>query len=229
MSFCARPMVAAKTAVTPPMTDAGNVIISVEVENNSAAFVNLVNGVLLAGILWEVASATVLVVWLCALMGVTGARFMMLRAFRNAPQGARFRHDMWTHYFVVGACAAGFVWGAAGLLLFHPDSFPHQVFLAFVLGGMVAGAVPLLSSVERAYSCFAVPTVLPISAQMLAAGDHVHLIMGFLILVFGGGAEFFTLRTTSLDLSVRANALFGGDAVSATIQAAFGFHHYLIK
>ena len=111
---------------------------------------------------------------------------MMLRAFRNASQGARFRHDMWTHYFVVGACAAGFVWGAAGLLLFHPDSFPHQVFLAFVLGGMVAGAVPLLSSVERAYPCFAVPTVLPISAQMLAAGDHVHLIMGFLILVFGG-------------------------------------------
>lgn len=148
--------------------------------------VNLVNGVLLAGILWEVASTAVLAVWVVALIGVTGARFMMLRAFRNAPRGARFHHDMWTHYFVVGACAAGFVWGAAGLLLFHPDSFPHQVFLAFVLGGMVAGAVPLLSSVERAYPCFAVPAVLPISAQMLAAGDHVHLIMGSLILVFGG-------------------------------------------
>jgi hypothetical protein len=50
-----------------------------------------------------------------------------------------------------------------------------------------------------------------------------------LVLAVGGGAEFFTLRTTSLDLSVRANALFGGDAISATIQAAFGFHHYLIK
>jgi len=148
--------------------------------------VNLVNGILLAGILWEVASTAVLAVWVVALIGVTGARFMMLRAFRNAPRGARFQHDMWRHYFVVGACAAGFVWGAAGLLLFHPDSFPHQVFLAFVLGGMLAGAVPLLSSVERAYPCFAVPAVLPVSAQMLAAGDHIHLIMGLLILVFGG-------------------------------------------
>jgi hypothetical protein len=50
-----------------------------------------------------------------------------------------------------------------------------------------------------------------------------------LILAFGGGAEFFALRTTSIDLSLRANALFGGDAVSATIEAAVGFHHYLIK
>jgi len=50
-----------------------------------------------------------------------------------------------------------------------------------------------------------------------------------LILLFGGGSEFFTFRTTSIDLSLRGNALFGGNAVSATIQLALGFHHYLIR
>ncbi len=50
-----------------------------------------------------------------------------------------------------------------------------------------------------------------------------------LILVFGGGSEFFSLRTTSIDLSLRANALFGGDAVSGTVEVAIGVHHYLIK
>jgi diguanylate cyclase (GGDEF)-like protein len=148
--------------------------------------VNLANGLILTVVLWEAADTTVLLIWAFALTAVTGVRFLTLRAIRNAAGRTQFRHDMWRHYFVVGACAAGFVWGAAGLLLFHPDSFPHQVFLAFVLGGMVAGAVPLLSSVERAYPCFAVPAVLPVSAQMLAAGDHIHLIMGLLILVFGG-------------------------------------------
>lgn len=50
-----------------------------------------------------------------------------------------------------------------------------------------------------------------------------------LILLFGGGSEVFAFRTTSIDLSLRANALFGGDAVSATLEVAAGLHHYLIK
>lgn len=50
-----------------------------------------------------------------------------------------------------------------------------------------------------------------------------------LILVAGGGAEIFVRRTTSVDLSVRLNALLGGDAFSATVEAAAGFHFYLIK
>jgi hypothetical protein len=50
-----------------------------------------------------------------------------------------------------------------------------------------------------------------------------------LILAFGGGIEIFVRRTTSLDISLRTNALLGGDAVSATIEAAIGPHFYLIK
>jgi len=147
--------------------------------------VNLVNGLFLTVVLWEVASAPVLLSWVFSLIAVTSGRFLALRAFRDAPRGAPFDHNRWRRYFVIGAGAAGMVWGAAGVLLFHPDSFPHQVFLAFVLGGMVAGAVPLLSSVEHAYPYFAIPTVLPISIQMLAAGDRIHLIMGLMIAIFG--------------------------------------------
>jgi diguanylate cyclase (GGDEF)-like protein len=147
--------------------------------------VNLVNGLVLAGVLWEVANIPVLLIWLLFLLAVSGFRFLTLRAFRHAPRNAQFSHDTWRRSFVIGACAAGVVWGAAGMLLFHPDSFPHQVFLVFVLGGMVAGAVPLLSSVDRAYACFAIPVVLPISIRMLTAGDRIHLIMGLLIGIFG--------------------------------------------
>jgi predicted signal transduction protein with EAL and GGDEF domain len=57
--------------------------------------------------------------------------------------------------------------------------------LAFVLGGMVAGGISLLSLLGAAYPCFTIPVVLPISYRMLAAGDEVHTIMGLMILVFG--------------------------------------------
>ena len=147
--------------------------------------VNLVNGFILAVVLWGAASAPVLIAWLLLLVAVTGARFLVLRAFRKAAFGAEVDHAAWTRYFVIGACAAGIVWGASGVLLFHPSSFPHQVFLVFVLGGMVAGAVPLLSSVGFAYGCFAIPAVVPISVRMLSEGDPIHVIMGLMIAIFG--------------------------------------------
>jgi hypothetical protein len=50
-----------------------------------------------------------------------------------------------------------------------------------------------------------------------------------LILLAGGGLEAFVRRTTAIDLSVRANALIGGDGIAATIEVAVGPHFYLIK
>ncbi len=146
--------------------------------------VNLVNGFILAAVLWDVTILPKLLVWCMVLIAVTGARYYMLRAFRVNTRGAQFRYDTWRQYFALGACAAGLVWGLAAVMLFHPESFPHQVFLAFLLGGMVAGALPLLSSVDHAYSCFAIPIILPIGLQMLLAGDRIHLIMALLIVIF---------------------------------------------
>lgn len=147
--------------------------------------VNLANGLVLAVALWDAASAPVLLTWSLSLIAVTGTRYLTLRTFRKVAPATELDHVAWTHYFVAGACAAGVVWGASGVLLFHPSSLPHQVVLAFVLGGMVAGAVPLLSSVGHAYWCFAIPAVLPISIRMLSVGDPIHLIMGLMIAIFG--------------------------------------------
>ncbi len=147
--------------------------------------VNLANGFILAAALWNVVPTPVLLSWLGLLVAVTGARFLTLRAFRDASPRSETDLAYWTKYFLAGACAAGVVWGLSGILLFHPSSFPHQVVLAFVLGGMVAGALPLLSSVRHAYWCFAIPVVAPISIRMMWVGDRIHLVMGLLMVIFG--------------------------------------------
>lgn len=147
--------------------------------------VNLSIGLLLTGVLWDAVHKTTLVVWLLFLVAVTAARYEVLRAFRETLRCAPLDYAAWKVYFLAGACAAGLVWGAAGVLLFQPDSFTHQVFLAFVLGGMVAGAIPLLSAVDHAFACFAVPVVSSIGVRMLLVGDSVHLTMGLMILIFG--------------------------------------------
>lgn len=147
--------------------------------------VNLVNGLILVIVLWGAIPTPVMLIWILLLFAVTGARYLTLRAFRKTARSVAADQATWARYFVAGACAAGLVWGAAGVLLFHPSSFPHQVLVAFVLGGMMAGAVPLLSSVSYAYWCFAIPAVVPISIRMLSVGDDIHLIMGLMMAIFG--------------------------------------------
>ena len=147
--------------------------------------VNLTIGLILAVALWNAMPTPVLLTWSGLLIAVTGARFLVLRAFRNAAPRSASDHALWTKYFLAGACAAGVVWGLSGVLLFHPNSYPHQVVLVFVLGGMMAGAVPLLSSVRHAYWCFAIPIVAPISIRLMLAGDRIHLVMGLMMAIFG--------------------------------------------
>ena len=147
--------------------------------------VNLAIGLILAAVLWDAAPSRALLAWSGLLIAVTGARLLTLRAFRNATPRSESDYAAWKKYLLAGACAAGMVWGSSGILLFHPTSLPHQVILAFVLGGMVAGAVPLLSSMGHAYWCFAIPVMVPISIRMMWVGDRIHLIMSLTMAIFG--------------------------------------------
>lgn len=145
--------------------------------------VNLINGAILVAVLWGAIEPSQMLTWSLLLLAVTFARFLSLRAFhRNRER--HYDHDTWKRFFVIGAGASGIVWGSTGILLFDPVSFPNQVFLAFVLGGMAAGAIPVLSSADHAYQYFALPSMLPICIQMFAVGDRVHLIMGLMITIF---------------------------------------------
>ena len=144
----------------------------------------LANGLLLTYIFWDVMERSTLRIWLTVLVCVTAARYAVLVSYRRASNGSN-GEQRWRLLSVLGGCAAGIVWGAAGFFLFHPVSLPYQTLLAFVLGGMVAGGIPLLSFLGAAYPCFMIPIVLPISYRMFAVGDAVHTVMGLMILVFG--------------------------------------------
>ncbi|MBK1720840.1 GGDEF domain-containing protein [Thiocystis violacea] len=85
---------------------------------------------------------------------------------------------------MIGALGSGILWGAAGIALFHPTSQLHQIFLAFALGGMIAGALPLLSALTPAFQLFAIPVSLPIILRLIAEGDRVSLTMAVLFLIF---------------------------------------------
>lgn len=172
----------------------------------AALLVNLVNAALLILAMTELLG-TRLLYWLTALVAVTLARGLLVRAYRNSP-GARTEPEPWARRFVAGSALAGVLWGAAGILIVSEGSMAHQAFAAFILGGMSAGAIVTGASVTSAYLSFILPTLLPVAVLFLASGDRLHLVMGTMVLVFAAallatGRHAERLVRNLLDLQVR--------------------------
>jgi hypothetical protein len=130
-----------------------------------------------------VIAAPVLVGWLVAVCVLALARIAGGVAFRNAaPQAGQI--GPWRFYIIAGAAVSGIVWGAAAWLLFPPMNIAHQVFVAFMLGGMVAGSVTTLAPVFPAFLAYAVFTLVPAVVRFPLQQEYVHYAMGWLIAVF---------------------------------------------
>ncbi len=167
-------------------------------------------GVILV-VFWEMVAHALLLTWFALIVLITLARLLLVRRYQKTLPSVDQLH-YWRTLFLLGAGAAGLVWGASGILLFPRESLIHQVFLAFVLGGMAVGAAGLLSSVMTAFLMFFLPTVLPIIIRFLVQGGTVPVAMGLMGLSLSGALftiarhlhasikESLTLRFENLEL-----------------------------
>lgn len=143
----------------------------------------LLNAAVLGGVLWPVTSHLVLLAWLCAMATVSLVRLAMVRAYRRAappvPEAMR-----WGERFLAGTALSGVLWGSVAVFLFPAGNIAHQVFIAFVLAGLVSGATLALSSVFKAFLAFSLPALVPVTAQFLLQGSEIHYAMGWMALLY---------------------------------------------
>jgi two-component system cell cycle sensor histidine kinase/response regulator CckA len=141
------------------------------------------NALALYYVLWKVVSHRTLTIWLACLFLVTIIRAVQVYYYwfkPPSPAEARSRGIQ----FIVGMALSGIVWGAAVLVLFPVHSLLHQVFLAFVLGGMVAGAAATFSTVKQAFLSYSIPVLVPLIFRFFSYGDEIHVTMGGITLLF---------------------------------------------
>jgi signal transduction histidine kinase/ActR/RegA family two-component response regulator len=127
----------------------------------------------------------VILAWCLYMLLVSAVRYVL---------GWRYLHTSildsrrWNTMFAIGAGLAGIGWAAAGTLLYPEAHLAHQVFLMFIVGGMMLGAVSLLAPRPEASLAFIIPTGLAPTLRLAFQGDEAHLAMGLL-------AGIFTLAT----------------------------------
>jgi two-component system NtrC family sensor kinase len=166
----------------------------------------VVNAVVVAAVFWPRASHARTVAWVATLTALALARLVAVRA-----HAARLREPAeaawWARLFTAGAFLTGILWGAAALLFYVPVSPAHQIFVAFVLGGMAAGAASSNASHPPAFVAFALPALAPMIARLAGERDPIHLAMAFMLALFG--------------VAVAAISRTGGRAVEDAIRLRF--------
>jgi two-component system cell cycle sensor histidine kinase/response regulator CckA len=79
-------------------------------------------------------------------------------------------------------------------LLYPDDHLENQVFLAFILGGMMLGAASLLAPLPEAFLAFMLPTGVAPAVRFMAQGDEAHIAMGLLAGLFVAATLITTKR-----------------------------------
>jgi diguanylate cyclase (GGDEF)-like protein/PAS domain S-box-containing protein len=175
--------------------------------------VALFNATILAFVEWSVVDHSTILVWLACMTTVTLARLQVAHAFQSArPTAAEV--GRWRTLFLAGVAGSGLLWGAAGIFLFPAESFAHQVFLSFVVAGMIAGSMATLAPLLVAFMLFAIPAMVPIAVQFLMRGGQMYFSMSVMTVLYGlamltVAKHVNSMLRTSMTLSQRNSQLVG--------------------
>jgi diguanylate cyclase (GGDEF)-like protein/PAS domain S-box-containing protein len=171
----------------------------------NALVVTLIIAAALAFVFWNHVTKEWIVGWLAAICFLTLGRFLLIRSyFRKHPVASEA--VIWGRRFFVGTLFSGVLWGLAGSIFFIDDSATHQLFLAYLLAGMIAGAMATLSPYRGTFLAFSIPVVIPFTYQVIAHESDTHLAIAltYLLFVFAmGGISHRLYKTVAESLKFR--------------------------
>jgi len=131
--------------------------------------------------LWGEGNNELVSIWCVLMLAVGAARHLLYRAYyrrRNDDYGP------WLRWFAIGALASGAVWGFAGTVFFPAHTDAQQVFLSFLLAGMVAGGIPIYSAVWWVYAVYGLAIIVPFAYILATYGSAQFIELAVLVPLF---------------------------------------------
>src|ERR1700722_304976 len=130
-----------------------------------AAGVTVVAASVLSYLQWKVVLHPIVLAWLAYMIAISLVRFGLGRFYRNLADDLQ-NNRQWMIAFLVGTGLSGAGWGAAGIVLYPEAHLTNQVFLSFVLGGMMVGGASVLAARIEAFVLFILLSGLPTAVRM---------------------------------------------------------------
>src|SRR6516162_3213192 len=150
--------------------------------------VNVVNSALVALVLTSYMEQTRWWIFFGFVVALTGARAMGWRHYHHHRKGVEDK-TRWAILATAGSGLSGLLWGGSSTLLL-PDNIVEQTFMAFVIGGMCAGALVSLSYYLPAFVAYVFASALPLAGSFLMDGRTVYVAMVCMVVVFVGAVTF---------------------------------------
>ena len=149
-----------------------------------AIFFNLIVASIVVVVLWHICPAWILLLWLALFCIVIGARLIDQWSHRREPivsKGPKY----WCRRYAVGCAATGALWGAFAVAVDLMTSDPvYRVFMTFVLGGMIAGAILQQGAYLPAFYAYAGFALTPPIVAEFWYWDRASLGMGFAMIAY---------------------------------------------
>jgi PAS domain S-box-containing protein len=185
----------------------------VELDKTSSLFrnsgigvaVTAINGGFLVFILGGVSPPAWALIWWLAMLAVSFWRYGVARSFAAANVPTLQAIGTWRTRATLGALLAGVTWGTGCAAMMVADAQTARMFAVLISGGMIAGALALLSSVQSAFRAYALPIVLAIVATAVvdAHGQNDWIVafasVMFIAVLLRGSRDFHD----SMDRSTR--------------------------
>ncbi|MCP3871685.1 MAG: response regulator [Desulfobacteraceae bacterium] len=139
--------------------------------------------IVLSAILWNKIPHTTIIIWLLLYILAVIPRFLLIKKFKKLKHASS---DMrrWQKGYALLLILSGLFWGLSGILLFVPDSYAHQIFLALMTTGVITGAVSVYSSFLWMIIPYILCAALPIVIRFAIINDPIAHTTSFLLFLF---------------------------------------------
>jgi signal transduction histidine kinase len=144
-------------------------------------------------------------VWWAAMMALAISRLGLAARFAAA---AAPDYRRWQARGVLGAGLGGFGWAIGAVMFMIGAPEVVQLFVLFIVAGLVAGAVPTLAPVPLAFRLFAIPPIVAVFiCAMLSPDSSVHwlVIISTLLFLFGmlqSARRYFEVMEQAIRLGI---------------------------
>ena len=165
---------------------------SVQAEQTELLYSNLpasicINSLLaltLTSVQGQILPKSLLLYWLSALALILLGRALLFISWKHSKSKLQNNSYHWLIRFRIGVIATGIMWGIGAILMSPTESFLHQLFVAFTLVGLCAGAISALFIDRISVVGFVLPIIIPQITFFILQGGKIHISMSAMALLF---------------------------------------------